>query len=293
MRRLLIGLLVLASATACSSNAPRARDVPAVCGKQGAHPARYDAVVVFAFENRTWDEVGGAGFGSRMPYLHALGRQCAFFPQWNEADEGQDSLAQYVAQVTGTTQPGIVDDCDPSPTCSTTADNIFRQTRVAGLSAVNFVEDAHAPCNETGIAARHVPRLYMRGADDPDHCEAEVRPYEEFDPDRLPNFAFVTPTDCNNGHDCSDSTVDNWAETNIGRVLESSAYRSGRVAVFVWYDENRPVPNLWITPTASSGPHDVVDAGYAGTLAAWESMLGLPCLERACSAPDMRAVANS
>ena len=63
--------------------------------------------------------------------------------------------------------------------------------------------------------------------------------------------------------------------------------------MFVWYDEDHPVPNLWITPTASPGPVTATGAGYAGTLAAWESMLGLPCLANACSAPDMRAAAGA
>ena len=120
-----------------------------------------------------------------------------------------------------------------------------------------------------------------------------MRPYGEFDPNHLPNFAFVTPNQCHDGHDCPNATVDLWAHYNIDRVLKSSAYRSGRVAVFVWYDEDEPVPNLWITPTANTGVHAVAGAGYAGTLAAWESMLDLPCLANACAAPDMRTAANS
>jgi hypothetical protein len=65
------------------------------------------------------------------------------------------------------------------------------------------------------------------------------------------------------------------------------------VAVFIWYDEDHPVPNLWIAPTARSGPASLAGAGYAGTLKAWESMLGLPCLANACTAGDMRATANT
>ena len=49
---------------------------------------------------------------------------------------------------------------------------------------------------------------------------------------------------------------------------------------------------MWIAPTAHSGARQLVGAGYAGTLKAWESMLGLPCLANACTAPDMRTAAN-
>ena len=133
----------------------------------------------------------------------------------------------------------------------------------------------------------------MWGADDRSFCNSQVRPYSEFNPNSPPNFAFITPTLCNDGHDCGNSTVDAWAQANIQPVLNSAGYKAGRVAVFVWYDEDHPVPNMWITPTAASGVRSLTGAGYQGTLSAWESMLGFPCLAGACSAPDMRSVANS
>jgi hypothetical protein len=263
-----------------------------VCGNPGVAPKQYASVVVFAFENRTWDGVG-LGFGPAMPYLHSLGQRCSYFTDWTETDTGQNSLTQYVGQVTGAFQPGTVDDCRPSAKCSTTADNIFRQVRRAGLTAVNYVEGATTRCSAAGNAAKHIPDLYMWGADDRAHCDDQVLPFRDFNPNRLPAFAFITPTLCNDGHDCADAIVDTWAKQHVQAVLDSTAYRAGKVAVFVWYDEDHPVPNLWITPTATPGARTTPGAGYAGSLAAWESMLGLPCLAQACTAPDMRNAANS
>jgi phosphatidylinositol-3-phosphatase len=278
-------------ATAASTTATATTSAPAVCGNARPHPARYESIVVFAFENRSWSSVGGPGFGS-MAYLHSLAQRCAYFTDWTETDTAQNSLTQYVGQLTGARQPGTVDDCSPSATCSTQADNLLRQGRRAGLTAINYVEGATTPCSAESNAAKHVPGLYFWGADDRAHCDAQVRPLVELDPSRLPNFAFITPNLCDDGHDCGNGPVDAWARAHIEPVLDSGAYRAGRVAVFVWYDEDHPVPNLWIAPTAASGGHSLAGAGYAGTLAAWESMLGLPCLARACSAPDMRAAAN-
>jgi len=263
-----------------------------VCGRPGRVPKRYRSVVVFAFENRTWDDVG-LGFGAEMPYLHGLGRRCSYFTDWTEANTEQNSLSQYVGQMTGAFQPGAVNDCSPSTSCSTQADNLFRQARRSGLVAVNYVEGATTGCSADGNAAKHVPALYLWGADDRAHCTAQVRPFREFNPASLPAFSFVTPTLCNYGHDCSNSVVDGWAKEHVQAVLESAAYRSGHVAVFIWYDEDHPVPNLWITPTATPGAVTTPGAGYASTLKAWESMLGLPCLANACTAPDMRVPANS
>jgi hypothetical protein len=263
-----------------------------VCANPGRAPKQYQSVVVFAFENRTWDDVG-LGFGPEMPYLHDLGQQCSYFTEWTETDTDQNSLTQYVGQITGAFQPGTVDDCPPSSSCSTRADNLFRQTRRSGSVAINYVEGATSDCSADGNAAKHVPVLYLWGADDRANCAAQVRPFGEFDPAALPAFSFVTPTLCNDGHDCPNTVVDSWAKEHVQPVLDSSAYRAGQVAVFIWYDEDQPVPNLWITPTAKAGAVTTPGAGYAGTLKAWESMLGLPCLANACNAPDMRTPANS
>jgi len=310
--RIAVVLVTLVVAGACGSSSGRRTSIPttaasvptsstaaapsavhrSVCGNSERAPTRYQSIVVFSFENRTWHDVG-LGFGSAMPYLHALGQQCTWFPDWTETDTQQNSLTQYVGQVTGAFQSGTVNDCSPSTACSTTADNIFRQVRHAGLTAVNYVEGASKPCSASGNAAKHIPALYLWGADDRAHCTDQVRPFSEFDPNHLPAFAFVTPTLCNDGHDCANDAVDAWARAHIAPVLASPAYRAGKVAVFVWYDEDHPVPNMWITPTAHHGPVNVPAAGHAGTLRAWETMLGLPCLANACTAPDMRTPANA
>jgi hypothetical protein len=269
---------------------------PRLCTGTGTVPSRYQSVVVFSFENRTWNLVGGPGFGPAMPYFHSLGQRCSSFIDWTETDTTQPSLAQYIGQVTGARQPGTVNDCTPSASCSTTADNIFRQARVAGLRAVNYVEGATRPCSsasDNNNAARHIPALYMWAPEDRAQCDEQVRPYSEFDPANLPAFAWVTPNLCNDGHNCKNDVVDGWARTNVQRVIDSDAFRQGKVAIFIWYDEDHPVPNLWITPTAIRGPLGTAGAGYAGTLAAWESMLGLPCLANACHAPDLRAATHS
>jgi phosphatidylinositol-3-phosphatase len=280
------------STTTTTTAGKGASTATAACGTRSAPPSRYDSVVVFSFENRRWDEVG-KGFGPKLPYLHTLGSQCSWFPRWVETDPTQNSLTQYVGQVTGARQPGTVNDCTPSPRCSTTADSIFRQVRTSGRDAVNFVEGADAPCSATGNAVRHVPALYLWGADDRSFCTDQVRPLSDFDPNALPAFAFITPTTCDDGHDCSDAEVDSWARKHVQPVLASKGYRAGKVAVFIWYDEETPVPNLWITPSALAGPRPDAGAGAAATLRAWQSMLGLPCLADACAATDLRPPTRS
>ena len=135
--------------------------------------------------------------------------------------------------------------------------------RVAGGTARNYVEGATTGCSASGNAAKHIPALYYFGTytdgtgthNDHDFCNTEVRPYSEFDVNNLPTYAFITPTLCNDGHDCNDATVDAWAPTNIQRVLDSAAYKAGTVAVFVWYDEDHPVPNVADRAHLAQGQH--------------------------------------
>ena len=167
--------------------------------------------------------------------------------------------------------PNTVNDCDPSSTCRSTDNNIFRQVRLAGGTARSYVEGATSGCSDLGNAAKHIPALYYYGTysdatgthNDHDFCNTEVRPYTEFDANNLPTFAWITPDNCNNGHDCSNSIVDAWASTNVQRVLDSAAYRAGTVAVFIWYDEDYPVPNAQIAPTSRKG--NITQRGIATT----------------------------
>jgi hypothetical protein len=260
-----------------------------VCGSAAAPPAHYEHVVIFAFENRTWPKVG-LGFSAEiMPYLHSLAAQCSYFSDWTETNTAQNSLNQYVGETSGVNNASTVNDCNPGPACQSTDENIFRQVRLAGGTARNYVDGASAGCSADGNAAKHVPALYYFGTyddatgshHDHDFCDDEVRPYDELDLDHLPTYAFITPDLRHDGHDCGDATVDAWASSNVQRVLDSAAYKAGTVAVFVWYDEDHPVPNLTVAPTSHRGNlTDVGVASHAALLRTIEDLLGLPVLQQ-------------
>ncbi|HET6148058.1 MAG TPA: alkaline phosphatase family protein [Polyangia bacterium] len=272
-----------------------------ICGSTGAPPANYAHVVIFAFENRTWSNVGLGFSASTMPYLHSLAAQCSFFSDWTETNTSQNSLTQYIGETSGVSNTSTVNDCNPSPSCQSTDNNIFRQVRLAGGTARNYVEGATTGCSASGNAAKHIPGLYYFGTytdgtgshNDHDFCNTEVRPYSEFDANNLPTYAFITPNLCNDGHDCGDSVVDAWASTNIQSVLNSSAYQAGTVAVFVWYDEDHPVPNLEIARTSHKGNITQTGVGtHAALLKTIEDLLGLPFMNQGQlpGATDLRSL---
>jgi hypothetical protein len=273
------------------------------CASNGAPPATYQHVVIFSFENRTWGDVRLGFDPVTMPYLHSLASQCTYFSDWSETNLNQNSLTQYIGETSGVDNPKTVNDCSPSNTCRSTDDNIFRQVRVAGGTARNFVEGAANGCSAAGNAPKHIPALYYFGSyvdpisgmtvTDDSFCNTEVRPYSEFDPNNLPTYAFISPTLCNDGHDCGDATVNAWAAINVQRVLDSPAYQAGTTAVFIWYDEDHPTPNIQIAPTAHKG--DILQVGvgsHAALMKTIEDMLGLPILTQGQlqAATDLRSL---
>jgi Phosphoesterase family len=249
------------------------------CGATSAPPVTYRHIVVIVEENRRWTNVGGVGFGS-MPYLHSLATRCAVFADWTETNTTQSSLTQYIGMTSGVNNKATVNDCSPSATCRSTDDNIFRQVRASGGTARTFVEGATTGCSAGGNAAKHIPALYYYGGTDHDVCGAEVRPLGELDVNNLPTYAMIIPNLCNDGHDCANSVVDSWAKSKLGSILYGANYRAGDTAVFVLYDEDHPVPNLEIAPTAYSGTLTTPGAGHAAALRTWEQMLGLPVMNQ-------------
>ncbi|HEY3832264.1 MAG TPA: hypothetical protein VGO03_08225 [Acidimicrobiia bacterium] len=270
---------------ATSSTEPHTPRHPGVCGSSAPPPAHYAHVVVIMEENRRWPDVGGPGFNA-MPYLHSLTRSCAYYTQWNETNAAQSSLTQYIGITSGVDNPATVNDCSPSVSCRSTDDNIFRQVRASHGAARAFVEGATSGCSAAGNAVKHVPALYYFGNDDRSFCDMEVRPLTELDVDHLPTFAMITPNLCDDGHDCGNSNVDSWLSVHLAAILRGADYRAGTTAVFVCYDEDRPVPNLVVAPTARPGPISSMVASHSAALHTWEEMLGVPVL------PSVQQVAS-
>lgn len=284
------------SAAVPSTDAP---STSAPCGSDAEPPATYEHVVMLVEENRTWaggrSKAVGMGFaGGDMPFLEQLATECSWFTDWAEMDATENSLNQYIGLTSGVKSETVSDDCEPSARCMSTDDNIFRQVRESGGTARTYVDGATEPCSVGDNRAKHIPALYYQGGDDPSHCDDEVRPMSEFDPNALPTFAFVVPDLCHDGHDCGDDVVDEWARSTLQPVLDSASYRRGETLVVVIYDEDQPVPNLLIAPTARAGPIDDLVGSHASLLKTVELALGLPVLDQGQlpDAPSLRPAAH-
>ena len=217
------------------------------------------------------------------------------YNNWNETNPNQNSLTQYIGMTSGVNNPSTVNDCKPSSTCHSMDNNIFRQVRAAHGTPRTYVEGPTTGCSATGNAAKHIPALYYWGGADRTYCTTEVRPITNLNPKALPTFAMIIPNTCHDGHDCSDASVDSYARTILTPILNGSNYRAGKTLVVVTYDEDRPVPNLFIAPTAHAGPISSITGSHAGLLKTVEAMLHLPLMNQGQlpTAPNLHAPPTS
>ena len=100
----------------------------------------------------------------------------------------------------------------------------------------------------------------------------------------------MAPNLCDDTHDCGVSTGDQFLKTLLPHILSSQAYRSGKTAVFVIWDEDSPIPNIALAPSAIPGTTTSTAVNHYGLLRATEEMLGLPLLGNAATATSLRAV---
>ena len=102
-------------------------------------------------------------------------------------------------------------------------------------------------------------------------------------------------------HDMHDGTVGEagrWLHTYLaGRhgLLRTRAYSSGHTAIFVWFDTGdggssgrTPIPLIVISPHTPRRRFTRPMSNYQ-LLRTWESILHLPCLNRACGARGLKA----
>src|SRR5207245_1814198 len=89
---------------------------------------------------------------------------------------------------------------------------------------------------------------------------AHIRPYTEFAGDLVSNtvaqYNFITPTLCNDMHDCPISTGDGWLANAVPKITNSAAYKNNG-ALFITFDEgisgDGPIAMMVLSPLARGG----------------------------------------
>jgi phosphatidylinositol-3-phosphatase len=213
--------------------------------------SRYSKALVIAMENHTEGQVLGSG---QAPYLTGL---AARFGRPTQVDAGYPtkcpSLAAYLLITSGSTH-GVCDDRNPSAH-PISGDNLFAQVAASGREWRNYAESMPSNCypknsSDELYAVRHAPAPYY--VSERDRCQNWDVPlgsltsgplHSALASGALPAFSFVTPNQCNNMHAvprCPLRAVQNgdaWISRWMPQMLASPDFTSGRLVVFVTWDE--------------------------------------------------------
>jgi acid phosphatase len=224
----------LALAGACGRHAParsaEGRDAPNV------PPPQFSHVIIVVEENRNYSDVIGS---SAAPYLNRLARQYGLATQYYA--NTHPSIGNYFMLAVGDTitnndgYSGVV-----------TRDNVVRELLAAGKTWKSYAEDLPA-VGYTGPGRRLYARKHNVFAllSDVVNDTAQVKhlvPFTQFAADlkhdSLPNYAFIVPNLCNDGHNCRFSVADRWLQTNIEPLIRSPTFQRGGLLI-ITFDESR------------------------------------------------------
>jgi hypothetical protein len=272
------------------------------CGWRNRSPGRYDHVLWVVLENHSTPALigrRGSAVARRSPYLNALARRCGLATNYHALTH--PSLANYLALVSGSTG-GVRPPCTPAE-CPQRRPTLFDQLRSRGLDWRVYAEAMPAPCHRSDsgrYVVRHNPPTYFPSVaacashDVPLGTTSRGRLVDDLAADELAAFSIVVPDQCHNTHDCPIASGDRWLSRMVPRVLASPAYRAGRTALVVTWDEGKGglrgqscrrdpdrschIVTVVVSPTTRPGTRSGARYDHYSLLEATSRMLGVPTL---------------
>ena len=182
-------------------------------------------IVMVLEENNSYSSVIG---NSSMPYLNSLANTYSLAT--NYYANTHPSIGNYFMLTTGQ----IITNND-AYTGTVSSDNIVRRMLTAGKTWKSYAENLPSTGYIGGdvypYCRHHNPFTYLSDVKNSSNERQHLVSFTQFKTDRannqLPDYSFVIPNKCNDGHDCSLSTADNWLKTNIAPLLTTTPFKTG------------------------------------------------------------------
>ncbi len=267
-------------------------------------------VFVIVMENTNWSQIKGS---SRAPYINSLltHPQASYANAYYNPPGNHPSEPNYI-WMEGGSNFGIHNDSDPTNPANQIwgQDHLVKQLGVKGVSWKTYQENitgTTCPLSSSGrYGAKHNPFIFF---DDVTNgfqstsafCIAHVRPFGELASDlasgTAPRYAFITPNSCNDMHDTCAPTRnrikqgDNWLQTVVPQLLDSSAYQNNGAVIITW-DEGSggdgPIGFIVLSPKAKgNGYSNSIHYTHGSFLGSLEEIYGVPLLNDAASQTDL------
>ena len=289
--RSLVAVLCLCVAFACGpskarvspSQSPVISASPAQSPTAAPSPSPLTAttsshIFVIVMENRSYDQAISGG------YIASLAKRYGVAANYHGVSH--PSLPNYLAMTSGSTW-GISDDGYHALPLT----GLGEQLTKAGVSWRAYMEGMSSSClsNSYPYAIKHNPFPYYGN-----RCPAQVVPFESFSSDMakgdVPNFVWITPGLCNDGHDCSTAVADKWLSHVVPEIQATQAWKQDGLLVITW-DEGEDSANHVLTLIIRPNSQAFVSGRYYdhySLLATIEDLLGVRRLGSAAGATPMR-----
>jgi len=224
--------------------------------------SRFGHVFIVTEENTDYSSVTS----SNMPYLMGLAAQYGLATQYYA--NTHPSIGNYFELATGQVLTN-----DDGSSVIENVPNIVRSLVAAGKTWKSYAESIPNACflgGDTGNYARkhNVFALLSDVANDPTGQACNIVPFTQFATDlangTLPAFSNIVPDLCNDAHDCSLTTADNWLRTNIGPLLANATFQQDGLLIIVFDESGGDNTNgggriVWVAVSSKSKP------GYQST----------------------------
>jgi acid phosphatase len=195
----------------------------------------FNHVFIVVEENHNYSSVIG---NSSMPYLNSLVQKYGLATQYYA--NTHPSIGNYFMLTTGQ----IITNNDGF-TGTVTADNVVRHLLTAGKTWKSYEESlpyaGYIKPDVGSYVRRHCPLSYLSDVVNSSTQKMNLVPFTQFAKDlaanTLPAYSFISPNVCNDAHNCSLATADNWLKKNIAPLIQSATFQNGGLLIIV-FDES-------------------------------------------------------
>jgi acid phosphatase len=217
----------------------------------------FDHVFIVVLENRDFSDVVG---NPNMPYYNSLAQQYGLATSYYA--DLHPSIGNYFMMTVGDT---ITDDDGWQGVI--TMDNVVRRLLAAGKTWKSYAENLPSQGyigGDQGLYTRHHnPVTYFSDVVNDNAQRQNLVNFNQFASDvsanRLPDYVFLVPNSCSDGHDCSDATIDGWLSANLPQLISSTAFQNS--LLIITFDESRTsstngggrIPYVIVSPRAKRG----------------------------------------
>ena len=198
-------------------------------------------VFIIVMENQPYANIVG---NPQAPYLNSLIGKYSLANNYHAVLH--PSLPNYLA-LTSASGDGITTDCNPPGAgCEVNVKNIADEIQQSGRTWKEYAESMPSACyilNSGLYATKHNPFIYYTDiVNNASRCTSSVVPFTQLSTDlqkisTTPNYAFITPNLCNDMHNCSIATGDQWLANHVPLILDSPAFTQQNSVLFITWDE--------------------------------------------------------